>query len=388
MKNIFPYSRQSVDKQDIKEVVKTLKSNMIARGSKILEFEKKISKFVGAKYSVAVNSATSGLHISCLALNLKKGDLVWTVPNTFVASANAALYCGAKIDFVDIDYLTGNIDVSLLEKKLKKTKQKPNVVIPVHFAGQPTYQERIFKLSKKYGFKVIEDASHSLGAKRYNNKVGNCKFSDLTVFSFHPVKIITTGEGGIVTTNDKKLYEKLNIYRNHGVTKNLNMMKVKNKSKWYYEQIFLGYNYWISDINASLGISQLKKVSKFVFKRNLIAKIYNYHLKNLPILLPNIDKNNLSSFHLYVIKLKEKNKKKYNKIFKSLLSKNINVNLHYLPVHLHPYYKKFGFKKGDFPNSELHASTAISIPIYFDLKKKNQIMIIKKIKRIIKKYVF
>ncbi len=388
MKNIFPYSRQSVDKQDIKEVVKTLKSSTIARGSKISEFEKKISKFVGAKYSVAVNSATSGLHISCLALDIKKGDLVWTVPNTFVASANAALYCGAKIDFVDIDYLTGNIDVNLLEKKLKNSKKKPNVVIPVHFAGQPSDQERIFKLSKKYGFKVIEDASHSLGAKRYNNKVGNCKFSDLTVFSFHPVKIITTGEGGIVTTNDKKLFEKLNIYRNHGVTKNLNMMKVKNKSKWYYEQLFLGYNYWISDINASLGISQLKKVKKFVFKRNSIAKIYDHHLKNLPILLPNIDKNNLSSFHLYVIKLTEKNKKKYDKIFKSLLLENINVNLHYLPVHLHPYYKKLGFKKGDFPNSELHASTAISIPIYFDLKKKNQIIIIKKIKRIIKKYVF
>ena len=349
MKNIFPYSRQSVDNKDIQEVIKTLKSDIIARGAKISEFERKLSKFVGAKYAVAVNSATAGLHISCLALGVKKGDLVWTVPNTFAATANAALYCGAKIDFVDIEYSTGNIDVNLLEDKLKNSKQKPRVLIPVHFAGQLTEQERILKLSKKYGFKIIEDASHSLGAKRKNNLVGNCKFSQLTVFSFHPVKIITTGEGGMVTTNDKKLFSLLKIFRNHGVSRDLSIMKSKNNSKWYYEQLFLGYNYWTSDINATLGISQLNRVSRFVKKRNLIAKTYNKFLKGLPIELPKVKKNNLSSHHLYIIKLKENLKKHYNKIFKSLLANKINVNLHYLPVHLHPFYKQKDSKR-EFSN--------------------------------------
>ena len=223
MKKKHPYSRQYLDKQDIDSVIKILKSDVIARGKKIEEFEKKICKFVGAKYAVAVNSATSGLHIACLALGIKKNDLIWTTPNTFVASANAGLYCGANIDFVDIEWKTGNIDTTKLEKKLKYAKKKPTAIIPVHFSGQPTDQERIYKLSKKYNFKIIEDASHSLGAKRNNVKVGNCKWSNITVFSFHPVKIITTGEGGIATTNDKKLFEKLKIFRNHGITIYMNM---------------------------------------------------------------------------------------------------------------------------------------------------------------------
>jgi len=383
MKKKHPYSRQYLDKQDIDNVIKTLKSDVIARGKKIEEFEKKICKFVGVKYAVAVNSATSGLHIACLALGIKKNDLIWTVPNTFVASANAGLYCGANIDFVDIEWKTGNIDITKLEKKLKYAKKKPTAIIPVHFSGQPTDQEKIYKLSKQYNFKIIEDASHSLGAKRNNVKVGNCKWSNITVFSFHPVKIITTGEGGMVTTNDKKLFEKLKIFRNHGITKNLKIMKNKNNSKWYYEQLYLGYNYWISDINASLGISQLKKINKFIKKRNEIAKIYNYNLKNTPIYLPKIKKGNLSSFHLYVIKLKNFNIKYYNRIFKNLIKNNIDINLHYLPVHLHPYFKSKGFKKGNFPISENHAKSAISLPIYYDLKKSDQMKIIKNIKKII-----
>ena len=385
MKRKYPYSRQYLDNRDISTVIKTLKSDVITRGNKVSEFENKVSKFCKAKYAVAVNSATSALHISCLALGVKKGDLVWTVPNTFAATANAALYCGAKVDFVDIEWETGNMDLNKLENKLKNSKKKPKIIIPVHFSGQPTDQENIFKLSRKYKFKILEDASHSIGARRNDNKVGNCKWSDITIFSFHPVKIITTGEGGMALSNNKKLFEKLKLYRNHGVTREPILMKKKNNSKWYYEQIELGYNYWISDINASLGISQLKKINKFIKKRNEIAKMYNRNLQNLPIYLPKIKKGNLSTFHLYVIKLKNNNVKYYNNIFSKLLKKGIDVNLHYLPVHLHPYYKKLGFKSGDYPVSEKHAKSAISLPIYFDLNKKQLRHIIKTVKNIIYK---
>ncbi len=385
MKRKYPYSRQYLDNRDISTVIKTLKSDVITRGNKVSEFENKVSKFCKAKYAVAVNSATSALHISCLALGVKKGDLVWTVPNTFAATANAALYCGAKVDFVDIEWETGNMDLNKLENKLRNSKKKPKIIIPVHFSGQPTDQENIFKLSRKYKFKILEDASHSIGARRNDNKVGNCKWSDITIFSFHPVKIITTGEGGMALSNNKKLFEKLKLYRNHGVTREPILMKKKNNSKWYYEQIELGYNYWISDINASLGISQLKKINKFIKKRNEIAKMYNRNLQNLPIYLPKIKKGNLSTFHLYVIKLKNNNVKYYNNIFSKLLKKGIDVNLHYLPVHLHPYYKKLGFKSGDYPVSEKHAKSAISLPIYFDLNKKQLRHIIKTVKNIIYK---
>ena len=387
MKKKFPYSRQSLDNNDIKAVIKILKADIITRGEAINNFENKICKFVNSKYSVAVNSATSALHIACMALNIKKNDLVWTVPNTFVATPNSAVYCGAKIDFVDIENSTGNIDVKKLEKKLIKSIKKPKLLIPVHFAGQPTDQEKIYYLSKKYNFKILEDASHSLGASRNQNKVGNCKWSDITVFSFHPVKIITSGEGGAATTNNQKLYEKMKLFRNHGVTKNINMMKVKKKDKWYYEQVELGYNYWMSDINASLGLSQLKKTNSFIKKRNNIAKLYNKELKHMPIQLPMVKKENFCSYHLYVIKLNNRSKIIYNKVFKDFLSKKIDVNLHYLPAHLHPFYKKFGFKKGNFPISESHAERAISIPIYYDLNKKDQIQIIKNIKKILLNHV-
>ena len=383
MKRKYPYSRQYLDNKDISTVIKTLKSDVITRGKKVIEFENKVSKFCKAKYAVAVNSATSALHISCLALGLKKDDLVWTVPNTFAASANAALYCGAKIDFVDIEWETGNIDLNKLENKLKNSNNKPKIIIPVHFSGQPTDQEKIFRLSRKYKFKILEDASHSIGARRNNNKVGNCRWSDITIFSFHPVKIITTGEGGMALSNNKKLYEKLKLFRNHGVTRDPSLMKKKINSKWYYEQIDLGYNYWISDINASLGVTQLKKINKFVKKRNDIAKKYNRSLQNLPIHLPKIKKGNLSTYHLYVIKLKNSNVKHYNDIFRKLLKKGIDVNLHYLPVHLHPYYKKLGFKSGDYPVAEKHAKSAISLPIYFGLKKEELSYIINTVKKII-----
>ena len=385
---MFPYSRQNIDSKDISEVKKSLKSDIIVRGSIINKFEKKVSKFVDVKYAVAVNSATSALHIACKALELSKDDIAWTVPNTFVASANCARHCGSKIDFVDIDEKTWNISPEKLEKKLqlaKKFKRLPKVIITVHFGGQPTEQKKIWNLSKKYKFKIIEDASHSIGAKHYGEKVGSCKWSDITVFSFHPVKIITTTEGGMALTNDKKLFEKLKIYRNHGITKDLNSMKKKIKATWYYEQIELGYNFWMSDIQAALGLNQLKRIKLFIKKRNQIAKLYNKLLDKEYIQTPSIEDYNLSSFHLYVIKLDlKKINKKYNQIFKIFRDRGIGVNLHYLPVHLQPYYKKLGFKEKMFPVAEDYAKKAFSIPIYYNLSRINQLKIIKIINNVCK----
>ena len=383
---MIPYSKQSISYDDIKEVTKVLKSKFLTQGNILDKFEKKISKYVGSKYAVAVSSASAGLHISCLVLNLKKNDILWTVPNTFIASASCGLHCGAKIDFVDIDKKTKNISIEKLVEKLKMSKKKnllPKILIPVHFAGQPTLQEKIYNLSKKYNFKIIEDASHSLGSKRLKNKVGNCKWSDLTVFSFHPVKPITTAEGGIITTNTKKYYEDLKILRNHGILRD--QRKLKIKSHWYYEQVKLGFNYRMNEIQAALGISQLKKLNLFNDFRNKAAAFYLKNLKDLPINLPKIDKDNLSSFHLFVINFDEtKVKQTYDSIFRKLREKKIGVNLHYLPVHLHPIFKKFGFRKGDFPVSEEHSRTAFSIPLYYKITKKEQLKVISVLKNIFK----
>ena len=379
----FPYSRQQILRQDISAVNKVLKSNYLTQGPVVKEFEKKISKKVNVKYAVAVNSATSALHIACLALGLKKNEFIWTVPTTFVASANCGVYCGAKIDFVDINERTFNIDINKLTQKLQSTKKKPKILVTVHLGGQPTEQEKIWKLAKKYNFYVIEDASHSLGASRNKNFVGNCKWSDITVFSFHPVKIITTGEGGMAVTNNKQIYEKLDILKNHGITRNQLNLKRKKLGFWYYEQQFLGFNYRLSDISAALGISQLKRLNKFILERNKIAKRYDLLLKNLPVKPQEIKKGNKSSFHLYIILLElKKIKKSYNQIFTALRNKGIMINLHYLPVHLQPFYKKFGFKNGSFPVSENYAKQAISLPIYPGLTKVEQIKIVKILKKI------
>jgi len=381
---MIPYSRQSIFKEDIREVTKVLKSKILTQGNILDKFEKKISKYVGSKYAVAVSSASAGLHISCVALNLKKNDILWTVPNTFVASASCGLHCGAKIDFVDIDERSHNISIEKLEEKLKnskKTNELPKILVPVHFAGQPTLQEKIYSLSKKYKFKIIEDASHSLGSKRFNYKVGNCKWSNIAVFSFHPVKPITTAEGGVITTNNKKHYEDLKILRNHGILRDYKKLKIK--SHWYYEQVKLGFNYRMNEIQAALGISQLKKLKKFNNFRNKAAKYYFKNLKNLPLKLPQIDKNNFCSFHLFVINFDENRvKKKYDLIYKELIKKKIGINLHYLPVHLHPVFRKFGFKKGDFPISEKHSRTAISIPLFYKISKGQQFKVIKVLKNI------
>jgi UDP-4-amino-4,6-dideoxy-N-acetyl-beta-L-altrosamine transaminase len=380
---MIPYSKQNITNDDIKSVVKVLKSKILTQGKEVVKFEKNIAKFVGSKYSIAVSSASAALHLSCLALELKKNEILWTVPNTFIASASCALHCQAGVDFVDIDEATSNISIDKLKAKLISAKKKnclPKVLVPVHFAGQPTEQKEIYSLSKKYKFKIIEDASHSLGAFHKKERVGSCKWSDLTVFSFHPVKPITTAEGGIITTNNKKYYEKLIKLRNHGISRNYNELKIK--SNWYYEQQLLGFNYRMNEMQAALGTSQLKKIKKFNDKRNMIANFYYTHLKKLPIKLPLINKENYSSFHLFVIKV-DRNiiKRSYDKIYKDLIAKGLGVNLHYLPVHLHPVFKKLGFEKGDFPISEKHASSAFSIPVFYNLKNNE----LKKIVKILKK---
>jgi len=368
---MIPYSTQKIDKRDINEVIKTLKSPFLTQGPKVIKFEKQIAIKVNAKYAATTNSATSALHISCLALGFQKDDILWTSPNTFVASSNCALHIGGKVDFVDIDYLTGNIDINLLEKKLlraKKQNKLPKILVPVHFSGLPTEQQKIYKLSKKYNFKIIEDASHSLGAKYKNEKVGSCKWSDINIFSFHPVKIITTFEGGCATTNKKIIYEKLKLFLNHGITKEKKKFKFKQNKSWYYEQQLLGLNYRMTDVSASIGLSQLKKLKIFVNERNNIAKIYSKFLNEKYLHIPKIKKNFFSSFHLYVIKTKDKYQKYHEKLFNHLKKNKIGVNLHYIPVHLHPYYRNLGFKKGDFKMSEKHAENAISIPVFPGLK--------------------
>jgi len=383
------YGRQFIDDDDIEAVISTLKSDFLTTGPRVPEFENAVSHRVNSQYAVAVNSATSALHIACMAIGLEKGDILWTSPNTFVASSNCGLYCGASVDFVDIDANTWNICHIKLKEKLeesKKTNSLPKVLIPVHFAGQPTIQEEIYKLSQEYGFKIIEDASHSIGSERNNEITGNCKWSDITVFSFHPVKMITTAEGGMALTNNKEYADKMNLFRSHGITRDEDMLNAKDLPKYYYEQQCLGYNYRMTDIHAALGISQLKKIDKFIETRNNIAARYNQELLELPISLPTIAEGNKSSYHLYVIKIQDDfaKVKPRDQIYKELIQEGIEVNLHYLPVHLHPYYKNLGFYKNQYPVSENYADNALSIPIFYGLTDDQQSKVIQALKIIIK----
>jgi len=385
---MIPYSRQEVTQADIDSVVEVLRSDLITTGPKVPAFENAVASRVNANYAVALNSATSALHIACLALGLKPGDWFWTVPNTFVASANCGRYCGADIDFIDIDPHTYNIDVNLLRNKLclaKKNNTLPKILISVHFAGQPTEQEMIWSLAKEFGFKIIEDASHAIGASRHGEWVGSCKWSDVTVFSFHPVKIITTGEGGIALTNDKELFSRMQILRSHGISRELNQKQSRVDGEWFYDQIDLGYNYRMSDIHAALGLSQLSRLSEFVHKRNEIASRYDDLLKGLPLQIPKILPENSSAFHLYVVRLNLMAiKKTYLEVFNSLRDNGVGVNLHYMPVHLHTYYKRLGFSSGMFLESEKYSEEAISLPIYPGLTEEKQKEIILILKRALK----
>tara|TARA_B100000886_G_scaffold339996_1_gene307346 strand:- start:199 stop:1374 length:1176 start_codon:yes stop_codon:yes gene_type:complete len=375
----IPYGKQNITFGDVKEVVRTLKSDLITQGPKVEEFERDLSKKVGSLFSIACNSATSALHLSCLALDLKPGDAVWTSPISFVASANCAIYCGAKIDFIDINPDTGLMDENLLEEKLKiasKNDSLPKIIIPVHLAGTSCNMEKIYNLSKEFGFFIIEDASHALGGKYKNINVGECKFSDITIFSFHPVKIITTAEGGIATTNNKKIAEEIYKLRSHGITKDRNKFTYKNEGDWHYEQTCLGFNYRLNDIQAALGKNQLKRLDKIVVERNQILKFYKLISKDLPISFLKIPKDVYSAVHLGIIKFNDFNPEKHKSIFAKMRNNGVGVQLHYSPIHLQPFYREFGFSPGDFPNSEKYSKNSFSIPVFPGLRKRNQIRII------------
>ena len=384
---MIPYGRQLISQDDITSVLEVLKSEFITQGPQVPKFEQTVASYVGASHAIAVNSATSALHIACLALNLEKGDWLWTSPNSFVASANCALYCGAKIDFVDIDAATYNMCPEKLTEKLEKAKQAnklPKIIVLVHFAGQSCDMEAFSALSKRYGFKIIEDASHAIGGRWDNSYIGSCQFSDITVFSFHPVKIITTAEGGMLTTNSKHVADKLIALRSHGVTKSPNLFSKNEEGAWYYEQQSLGYNYRLTDIQAALGISQMKKINNFILRRHEIASIYNEQLKNLPLRLPEQHEKSYSSYHLYPIQIQETASCMDRKrCFDELRSAGILVNVHYIPIHTQPYFSNLGFKLGDFPNSEEYYKRTISIPIHAALSEPEQGFIIENIQRLL-----
>jgi len=368
---MIPYGRQNISDDDIKTVVDVLKSDFLTQGPLVPKFENVVCDYVGSKYGVAVNSGTSALHIACLSLGLKSGDWLWTTPVTFVASANCGLYCGAQVDFVDIDSNSWNISIDQLTKKLelaKKENKLPKILVAVHLCGLPCDMESLYQLSQEYGFYVIEDACHAIGGKYQNAPIGNCQYSDITVFSFHPVKTITTGEGGMAVTNNKKLAEKMRLLRSHGITREPGLMTSVPDGPWYYQQIELGFNYRMTDLQAALGISQLKRLDTFVAKRHEIAKKYNEFLSELPLQLPNHTDGKYSGMHLYVIRVKKNHTDKtHRQIFEFLRDKGIGVNLHYIPVHTQPYYKEMGFKQGDFKEAEAYYQEAISLPMFPDL---------------------
>lgn len=381
----IPYARQSVSEEDISAVVSVLRSDWLTQGPAIVEFERSVAGYCGAGHAVAVNSATSALHIACLAIGLGDGDTLWTSPNTFVASANCGLYCGASVDFVDIDPATGNMSIDSLTRKLEEAEKNgrlPKVVIPVHFAGQSCEMDRIAELARRYGFKVIEDASHAIGGRYQDTKIGASAFSVMTIFSFHPVKIITTGEGGMIVTNNKDLYDKLTLLRSHGITRDPAMMKGQSHGPWYYQQVALGFNYRITDIQAALGKSQMNRLDEFVTRRNLLADRYDRLLQDMPLRLPLRRPEAYSACHLYVVRLIDE--KNHLRVFNELRANGIGVNLHYIPVHTHPYYKGLGFKDGAFPEAERHYREAISLPMYFSLTDAEQDRVVETLGRILR----
>lgn len=374
------YGRQNIDQTDIDAAIETLQSAYLTQGPKVPEFELKVSTYCKADHAVATNSATSALHCACLSLGLGEGDILWTSPITFVASANCGIYCGATIDFVDIDPATYNICIDQLEAKLieaEKNNALPKVVVVVHLCGQSCDMKSIYDLSLRYGFKVIEDASHAIGASYDGKRVGSCLYSDITIFSFHPVKIITSAEGGMALTNDIQLAERMRLIRSHGVTRNPSLMQEQNPDPWLYEQICIGFNYRMSDLHAALGCSQMERIDRFIQERNDIALRYSEKLQNLKIQLPVISQKNQSSFHLYVIRVPAESRLK---LYNHLKTNGVLCNVHYIPVHLQPYYRQLGFNTGDFPSAEAYYSEALTLPIYPGLTASEQEKIITLIK--------
>ena len=372
--NYIPYGRQSVSEEDIQAVVKVLRSDFLTQGPVVQQFETAFASRVGAEFAISTTNATSALHLACLALGVGPGDVVWTSAVSFVASANCALYCGASVDFVDIDAKTSNMSIDDLRRKLAAanlTGSLPKVVIPVHLSGEPCDMESIHRLSKEYGFKVVEDASHAVGAKYRNTVVGDCAYSDITVFSFHPVKIITTGEGGIATTNNSELASRMARLRSHGITRDPREMTQQPDGPWYYQQLELGFNYRLTDIQAALGLSQLESLDEFLRRRHEIANFYDDALSGSRFQTPERDPSNYSSLHLYVIQVPGDKMGNRNQVFEALRANGVLVNLHYIPIYKHPFYQQFGYSSENFPNSETYYRRAISLPIFPGLSQAN-----------------
>jgi UDP-4-amino-4,6-dideoxy-N-acetyl-beta-L-altrosamine transaminase len=373
---MIPYGRQDVTDEDIDAVVEVLRSDFLTQGPAVPRFERAVAEYVGCRHALAVNSATSALHIACLALDLGPGDWLWTSPITFVASANCALYCGARVDFVDIDPRTYNLCPEALAIKLERARREnrlPKVLVPVHFSGQSCDMAAIHKLSQEYGFRVIEDASHAIGARYRDERVGNCRYSDIAVFSFHPVKIITTAEGGMAVTNDPELARRMDLLRSHGITRDPAVMTKAPTGAWYYEQVALGFNYRLTDVHAALGSSQLARLDSYLRRRHQLAERYGELLAGMPLVLPSEHPHAYSSLHLYVVQVpREASGEGRARIFAALRSAGIGVNVHYIPVHTQPHYQDAGFRAGDFPVAEAYYARTLTLPLYPAMTERQQ----------------
>jgi len=384
---VIPYGRQEITQEDIDSVVKVLGSDFLTQGPVVPAFETAVQDYCGVAHALAVNSGTSALHIACLALGIGPDDEIWTSPITFVASANCARYCGSSVDFVDIDPRTYNMSADVLEKKLKERVQSggkmPSVIIPVHMCGQSCDMVAIRALGDEYGFRIIEDASHAIGGRYRDESIGNCRYSDITVFSFHPVKIITSAEGGMATTQDAELAQRLALFRSHGVTRDPSLMPRPADGPWYYEQVELGYNYRMTDLHAALGCSQMHRLDANVTTRHRIAERYDAELADLPLVLPHRESFGYSAFHLYVVLLAAELADRRRDVFESLREHGVGVNVHYIPVHTQSYYRGLGFAPGDFPCAEDYYARAISIPLFPALTREQQDKVITELRSVL-----
>lgn len=384
---MIPYGRQDLTEDDIAAVVAACRSDYLTQGPIVGHFEAAVAAYCGVDHAVAVNSATSALHIACMALGLGPGDWLWTSPITFVASANCALYCGARVDFVDIDPRTYNISMAALEDKLQQAERDgrlPKVVVPVHFCGEPCDMATVGRLSKRYGFKVIEDASHAIGARYQDRPVGSCVYSDITVFSFHPVKIITSGEGGMALTADPELASRMLALRSHGITRDPQAMTQPPDGPWFYQQQVLGFNYRMTDIQAALGLSQFNRLDAYVARRHVLAEFYDVALCHLPVVTPYRSPVACSAFHLYVVTLAaDLDAVKRLAVFQHLRDRGIGVNVHYIPVHTQPYYQVMGFKPADFPHAQSYYQRALTLPLYPTLREEEQVQVVRALQEVL-----